>query len=77
MSKYYEYDLEKANWLMKNGCIAIGMGRNSKTLTEYIVFKVSKKMKEASYYYDKHFGNKNVPNNSLTRIIGNKNDPNK
>ena len=63
-ARHFEYDMKKADWLLHHGCIAIGCGFNSKTQSNYIIFKVTKRYKETSLYYDEIIGNKNIPNNT-------------
>ncbi len=49
---HYNYNIEQCNWLLKNGFISIGCGVNPITKGTFIVYKVSKKYKQACKYYD-------------------------
>ena len=63
--RHFEYDMEKADWLLQHGCIAIGCGYNKRTESNYMIFKVTNKYKLAGLYYEEHIGNKNITNNKI------------
>lgn len=55
---YCEYDIEKANYMIKKGFKVLGCGIHSTTKNTYICFAVSKNFKEESKKYDELVNNK-------------------